>query len=119
MLQRLFPAGISVQTHIQAAPEIWADEGTVQRVVTNLAMNARDAMQEGGTLQLRVRPALEDELPSEARGGRGFVVLEVEVSGSGMDADTLAKVFEPFFTTKGAAGTGCWVCRPCAIWFRN
>ncbi|HWZ91082.1 MAG TPA: ATP-binding protein, partial [Polyangiaceae bacterium] len=106
MLQRLFPAGISVRTELHAAPEIWADEGTVQRVVTNLAMNARDAMHEGGTLQLRVRPALEEELPAELRGGRGFVALEVEDSGSGMDADTLAKVFEPFFTTKGAAGTG-------------
>ena len=106
MLVRLFPAGISVQTEIQAAPEIWADEGTVQRVVTNLAINARDAMYEGGTLQLRVRPALEEELPSALRDAGGFVLLEVEDSGSGMTADTLAKVFEPFFTTKGKAGTG-------------
>lgn len=106
MLERLFPPGISVQTEIQAAPEVWADEGTVQRVVTNLAMNARDAMYEGGTLRLRVRPARGEELPSELRDGGGFVLLEVEDSGSGMDVDTLAKVFEPFFTTKGNAGTG-------------
>jgi signal transduction histidine kinase/CheY-like chemotaxis protein len=106
LLERVFPAGISVQTEIHAAPEIWADEGTVQRVVTNLALNARDAMYEGGTLQLRVRPARDEELPSELRGGRGFVLLEVEDSGSGMDAETLRRVFEPFFTTKGSAGTG-------------
>ncbi len=106
MFRRLFPANIEVQVAVESVPAIRAGESAVQRTITNLALNARDAMRAGGKLTLRVRRERDAELPSQPEDARRRVVLEVEDSGSGMDAITLAKIFEPFFTTKGAAGTG-------------
>jgi CheY-like chemotaxis protein len=68
-------------------------------VLINLAINARDAMPDGGTLRISTFNGLEADL--------GKVKVAVTDSGSGMDADTLSHLFEPFFTTKGAGkGTG-------------
>jgi len=106
MFRRLFPANIDVRVTVESVPAIRAGESAVQRTITNLALNARDAMREGGTLWLRVRRARDAEVPGQSPGARKLVALEVEDSGSGMDEPTLAKIFEPFFTTKGAAGTG-------------
>jgi signal transduction histidine kinase len=106
MLRRLLPSNIEVRAEVDdAAPEVWADEASVQRVITNLALNARDAMRDGGMLCLRVRRARPDERVPSGNAER-FVVFEVADSGSGMDEETLGKLFQPFFTTKGSAGTG-------------
>jgi PAS domain S-box-containing protein len=87
-----------------------ADANQLQQVLLNLALNAKDAMPDGGTLRLRTsRQFLEPEraarFPS-ARAGE-HVVVEVSDTGVGMDARTKARIFEPFFTTKPAGkGTG-------------
>ncbi|MBI3418228.1 MAG: response regulator [Verrucomicrobia bacterium] len=93
------------------APEvnsIHADAGMLSQVVFNLAMNARDAMPEGGTLTLQVdlHELNAEQVPPRlvARAGR-FVCLSVADTGCGMDRTTLEKIFQPFFTTK-ATGTG-------------
>ena len=75
------------------------DASAVQQVVMNLAINAIDAMPNGGTLELRVRgPRSEDD---------AWVELAVKDNGVGMDDETKARIFEPFFTTKDEGkGTG-------------
>jgi two-component system, cell cycle sensor histidine kinase and response regulator CckA len=83
---RLAPAPVLVQ----------ADHGQLEQIVTNLAVNARDAMPAGG--ELRVRVAAENS-------GR-IAILEVADTGIGMDAATAERIFDPFFTTKGTGGTG-------------
>jgi PAS domain S-box-containing protein len=90
-------------------PKILADEGMIEQVLMNLAVNARDAMPKGGTLQIQVRAVSPDELirrgQSRARGVH--VCLSVTDTGCGMDEKTMARIFEPFFTTKEVGkGTG-------------
>jgi len=87
-----------------------ADPVQLQQVLMNLAVNARDAMPEGGTL--RIETSLVDAAESPPRehpeaGPGPWVRLVVADTGVGMDGETLAHAFEPFFTTKGAErGTG-------------
>jgi CheY-like chemotaxis protein len=95
------------------APELFvvkADPAQLEQVLVNLAVNARDAMAEGGTLTLRTRNADLDiawanERPGTAPGP--YAELSVIDTGHGMDDETQTHIFEPFFTTKGReAGTG-------------
>ncbi len=105
LLRRLLPATITVQTSEDASVPIIADEGQIQGILTNLALNARDAMPEGGTLHLRVREATDAESTDVGLDGR-FALIEVQDDGTGMSAETQARLFEPYFTTKGDKGTG-------------
>jgi len=74
---------------------VWADATAIQQIVMNLCLNARDAMPDGGVLEMRVGPAGENGSPA-AR----FAEIAVGDTGMGMDAATKARIFEPFFTTK-------------------
>ena len=105
LLQRILSTQIEVHVRAESTPAIHADEGGIQRILINLALNARDAMPKGGILQLRVRNAQPHEL-DDTECDEDFVVLEVSDSGSGMDPDTVGRLFEPSFTTKGEQGTG-------------
>jgi two-component system, cell cycle sensor histidine kinase and response regulator CckA len=92
------------------SPIIAADRGQLEQVILNLAVNARDAMPEGGVLTIETRTERILDVPPNAqpepRPGR-YAIIEVGDSGTGMDQETLTKVFEPFFTTKSAShGTG-------------
>ncbi|MEE9386587.1 MAG: ATP-binding protein [Nannocystaceae bacterium] len=107
MLRRL--VGEDVELVFLLDPEPWLiriDPGHLEQVVVNLAINARDAMAEGGKLTFRtgkgsVSSVSSGDLPTE------HVVLTVEDTGLGMSADVQARVFEPFFTTKSPdRGTG-------------
>jgi two-component system, cell cycle sensor histidine kinase and response regulator CckA len=91
-------------------PSIRADAGQLEQVLMNLAVNARDAMPDGGSIVLET--GTTDLDPGTARAHPGarpgrFVTLSFRDSGSGMDDDTQAHIFEPFFTTKEIGkGTG-------------
>lgn len=78
-----------------------ADPNQLELAILNLALNARDAMPDGGTLRIEAenRPADNGWLPSELPP-RGYVVVSVSDTGCGMNRDTLQRAFEPFFTTK-------------------
>jgi CheY-like chemotaxis protein len=85
-----------IQIVVDAPPSVpaaWADPGQVEQALVNLALNARDAMPQGGSLRFGL-----DEVVSDA--GR-FVRIVVDDTGVGMTSEVRARVFEPFFTTKG------------------
>ena len=111
MLRRVIGEHIAVDLNLDAElPPVFADAGNVDQVVMNLALNARDAMPDGGRLSLATSLV---ELDEAARAGRPgvtgsrFVCLSVRDTGHGMDAATLGRIFEPFFTTKEQGkGTG-------------
>jgi two-component system, cell cycle sensor histidine kinase and response regulator CckA len=89
---------------------IEADAGQLEQVVVNLAVNARDAMPDGGLLNIEVGRAGHDEFNDRVRDDvqpGPYAYVEVSDSGSGMDAATMDRLFEPFFTTKPQGrGTG-------------
>ncbi len=111
MVKRML--GETIELKIQSGRDLWfvkADRGELTRVVMNLAVNARDAMPDGGTLTIRTRNVSERESVRLAKQGMApgaYVLIEVEDTGVGMAPDVLQKVFEPFFTTKAVGkGTG-------------
>ena len=111
MLHRLIGEDIGIDTHFQSG--LWpvlADRGTMDQVILNLTVNARDAMINGGIFTLTTSNVIVDEkmcqsMP-DAKIGQ-YVCLSVEDTGTGMDEETQKRIFEPFFTTKGVGkGTG-------------
>jgi len=92
-------------------PAIRADQGQLEQILLNLALNARDAMAEGGTIAIATRATVIEDGHSESRMVRvrpgRYVELHLSDTGHGMDPHTLSHLFEPFFTTKGVGrGTG-------------
>ena len=110
MLARVI--GEHVRVAIEPAPGLWmvtADPTQVEQVVMNLALNARDAMKDGGTLTFTTRNISWQEPSGEHEGvpAGEWVCLTVSDTGHGMDAAVRARLFEPFFTTKARGqGTG-------------
>lgn len=91
-------------------PAVLADRGQVEQIIMNLAVNAHDAMPEGGSLIIETADTgLDDRYVSENVNGMEarYVVLSVTDTGIGMNKETLSRLFEPFFTTKSESeGTG-------------
>jgi|GEM_PF-867350 len=111
MLQRLLGEDIELVIPPAAAPSrVKADPGQLEQVIVNLAVNARDAMPQGGRLTMQIGHVDLDEALARRSGAAQpgpHVVLSVIDSGVGMDETTKARIFEPFFTTKGLGqGTG-------------
>ncbi len=104
MLRRLLGDAIAVESPREPVLDsVLIDPGQFEQVLVNLAVNARDAMPDGGTFTIAVDGVTiaRDSDPSEAppRPGR-YVRIAVRDTGTGMDPETRARVFEPFFTTK-------------------
>jgi len=109
--RRTLPENIAIS--LQAEPgdnRVRVDPDQIQQMLTNLALNARDAMPEGGRLSvevasLRLRPG--DQPPLPEMGAGAWLRISVSDTGQGLSPEAVAHLYEPFFTTKGLArGTG-------------
>jgi nitrogen-specific signal transduction histidine kinase/ActR/RegA family two-component response regulator len=111
MLQRIIGEDVRLQLELDPGPlPTRADAGMLDQVAMNLAVNARDAMPEGGTLRISTSEKVVDEAGKvehpDAIPGR-YVCLSVSDTGCGIAPEVLPRIFEPFFTTKDAGkGTG-------------
>ncbi len=115
LLRRLIGEQIEIVMHLEdGLRPVMADPGQIDQILMNLAINARDAMPEGGRLEFVTRQARLEKgsLPRNplARAG-DYAVLSVSDTGVGIAPEIQKKIFEPFFTTKGAGhGTGLGLC---------
>lgn len=110
MLARVIGEDIALVANLHPSlMPVKADPGQIEQVLMNLAINARDAMPQGGTLAMQtsnVEVRAEQARDLELAPGQ-YVMLRVTDNGLGMDAETLSHIFEPFFTTKPMGkGTG-------------
>ena len=105
MVERMVGDDVRIETQLAATEAfVRIDPSQWSSVFVNLALNARSAMPEGGSLSLRTREVTLD--PKERSQGRppgSYVELEVTDTGAGMPDEVRARIFEPFFTTKGAS----------------
>jgi two-component system cell cycle sensor histidine kinase/response regulator CckA len=102
-----------VELELKHGRDLWpvkADLNQFEQVIVNLAVNARDAMPDGGKLTIRTRNVTKDEASAYSHVGFApddYVLIEVEDTGVGMSEEVRNKIFEPFFTTKELGkGTG-------------
>lgn len=110
MLRRLLGANMGLELNLAPDLErVSADSGQLEQVLTNLVINARDAMPNGGVLTIATGNVGPDDEQARAEAGLpcGLVFLSVGDTGTGMDEQVKQRVFEPFFTTKKSGqGTG-------------
>jgi two-component system cell cycle sensor histidine kinase/response regulator CckA len=111
LLKRLLGEKVSLQVkHGRSLGAVRADPGQLEQVIVNLAVNARDAMPEGGTLTIQTYSVSADDvrrMGSEILPIADYTALRVSDTGTGIPPSVLPKVFEPFFTTKEVGkGTG-------------
>lgn len=111
MLRQTIPPSIAIETRVD--PDIWSvacDSTQVLQVLLNLGVNARDAMPDGGILDIRAENVDVDRQYANMNPGASpgvYVMLSVSDTGRGIPPDEIQRIFDPFFTTKEAeAGTG-------------
>ncbi len=110
LMRRTIPENIEIKTSLMPdIPTIKADVGQIEQVIMNLAVNAADAMPQGGRLTIETATECLDENfltgQQDVLPGR-YVMLAVSDTGAGIDEATQKHLFEPFFSTKGSNGTG-------------
>jgi signal transduction histidine kinase len=98
--RQLQRANVEVQTELEVLPDAVIAADQIRQVLSNLVINARDAMPNGGKLRIRSRhiPGYDDL--------HGWVRILIADTGSGIPAEMIRSIFEPFVTTKGERGTG-------------
>ena len=111
LLRRLLGDATRLEiSHGRALGPVRADPGQLEQVIVNLAVNARDAMPDGGTIQLRTFGVVAAEvrrLGTDILPVGDYTALSVSDTGTGIHPDDLPKIFDPFFTTKDVGkGTG-------------
>ena len=111
LLRRLIASPVQIEATLADEPlHVYADPTQVEQLLTNLALNARDAMPDGGTVRLRTSAVRIDHSTPTAMGDLTvgeWVRVSVQDSGDGIEAEVLPRIFEPFFTTKPmGAGAG-------------
>jgi two-component system cell cycle sensor histidine kinase/response regulator CckA len=111
LLRRLIGENIELNmVHSRNLGLVMVDQGQMEQVIINLAVNARDAMAGGGTLTIRTSNLThhaKDKTRPKLLAPGDYVLIEVSDSGTGIEKDLQGKIFEPFFTTKEVgAGTG-------------
>jgi len=111
LLKRLLGESVKLEvSHGRNLGAVRADPGQLEQVIVNLAVNARDAMPQGGTLNIQtyaVPAARVREMRSQIMPAGDYTALRVSDTGLGIAPEVLAKIFEPFFTTKELGkGTG-------------
>lgn len=111
LMQRSLGEGIVIRTDLDPAlPQAFTDANQLESALLNLAINARDAMPQGGALGISTAPVRLDDQhsgPPEELPPGDYVTVSLSDTGTGMTADVIAKAFDPFFTTKPIGqGTG-------------
>ena len=95
LIRGLVPPSVTIHEALEEGALVRADPAQLERLITNLVLNARDAMPDGGSLTLSTRVEQRSE---------PLVILEIRDTGLGMDEATLNQIFDPFFTTKSQTG---------------
>jgi len=111
LLRRLIGATIKLEMiHGRDLGLVKVDQGQLEQVIINLVVNARDAMQSGGTVTIKTRNMHQKEYVMRGQDEMppgDYVVIEVSDTGGGIPRENIARIFEPFFSTKEAgSGTG-------------
>ncbi len=102
IISAAFPGSISIQTDLQK--DLWmikADKNQIQQAILNICINARDAMPDGGKLQIETfnKELIKPEHALQKLGK--YAVIRISDTGEGMNEETKSRIFEPFFTTRG------------------
>ncbi len=110
ILRRALGGGVIIETGLASRSWVSADPNQLENAILNLAVNARDAMPNGGRLKIRTADIAFDETtapaPETVPTGK-YVMIRVSDNGHGMTPEVMNRVFEPFFTTKEEGqGTG-------------
>src|SRR5258708_10635788 len=112
MLPRLIGEDVALELNLDPAlAQVKADHGQVEQVIMNLAVNARDAMPDGGKLTIQTANVdLDLAYTRQHPGSRigQYVMLAVSDTGTGIDPEIESQIFEPFFTTGARQGNGAW-----------
>lgn len=107
LLRTSIGPNIQVQTQgCDADYYVYGDEGQLNQLVVNLAVNARDALPVGGTIQICIERVLFDQSNTLGLTAGSYAMLSIVDNGTGIPTDLREKIFEPFFTTKSNHGTG-------------